>query len=400
MRVTPAASGQWLLVLETLQAEQLITVPIRLAALVDADVLQIYQAPAGWTLIDAVGHPSGNVSLLSLRMESAGYPLRALISRVGRDGTRTDLELARLPPPSGPEPQPQFPGSLDRARLVAHGEDLFAVVRWANNGVQAYALEGLQQRWASWVEAPAPLFIVGIIGGGFDNFRQGDGEFFVHADADAAGNLFVGVASTEDVVRSHDAFFGENLGAQTDPASFDFDTAIVTRLAADGGRSYARLLGHPGRNRQILSLRAAGDSFVVLGRLKTGQEPGSWDGWIAKARAATGEIEFDKTLDVQQGDMFWDAAPLSDGRFVAVGSTNYTQNPSGLSVSDARDALALVLDASGNVQKRIAMPGGPRGNEAMSVSAARGEVAISGVQNAPGTHAEVFSDAFAVIQSL
>ena len=29
---------------------------------------------------------------------------------------------------------------------------------------------------------------------------------------------------------------------------------------------------------------------------------------------------------------------------------------------------------------------------------ARGEIAISGVQNAPGTHAEVFSDAFVVVR--
>jgi hypothetical protein len=98
--------------------------------------------------------------------------------------------------------------------------------------------------------------------------------------------------------------------------------------------------------------------------------------------------------------MFWDAAPLGDGRVLAVGSTNYTQNPAGLSVSDARDALALILDAKGNVERRIALPAGPagRGNEAMSASVAGGRIAISGVLNAPGTHAEIFSDAFLVVQ--
>jgi hypothetical protein len=81
-------------------------------------------------------------------------------------------------------------------------------------------------------------------------------------------------------------------------------------------------------------------------------------------------------------------------------STNYTQNPAGLSVSDAREPLALVLDPLGNLEKRIVLPAGPleRGNEAMSVSLGDHGVAISGVQKAPGTHAAVYSDAFLVVR--
>jgi hypothetical protein len=100
--------------------------------------------------------------------------------------------------------------------------------------------------------------------------------------------------------------------------------------------------------------------------------------------------------------MFWDVTPLNRGRLLAVGSTGYTQNPSGLSVSDARDSLAVVLDESGAVQQRIALPAGPagRGNEAISVFALGEQVAIAGVENAPGTHAQVFSDAFVVVRAL
>jgi len=36
------------------------------------------------------------------------------------------------------------------------------------------------------------------------------------------------------VLANHDAFFGENLMALADPASFDFGTAIVTRITAQG----------------------------------------------------------------------------------------------------------------------------------------------------------------------
>jgi len=410
VRVSADGRGQWLVLLETLQAQSLVTAPIRSAAVLAAGsgLVRTHGAPEGWLLIDAVAHPSGDVSVLSLRVDSAApYPLRAMISRFGTDGVVAERELSRLPPPDGPEPPPAFMSSLDRARLVASGEDLFAVVRWANNSVQAYRLEldgrTLAQRWASWVEPPAPLFFVGIIGGGFDNFHQGDGSSFVHADVDGQENLYVAVASTADVLPSHDAFFGEDLMSRADPATFDFGTAIVTRIDGGGTRSPAALLGLPGRTRRLLNMRVAHESVFLVGRIRTGDQPGSWDGWILASRAASGELQYERTVDVQSGDMFWDAVALSDGRVVAVGSTNYTQNPTGLSVSDARDALALVLDPLGGVERRVALPAGPaaRGNEAMSVSLGPGdELAISGVENAPGTHAPVFSDAFLVVRRM
>jgi hypothetical protein len=407
VRVAPAGNGEWLVLFETLQPQLLITSPLRSAGLVGAGphITQRYEAGEGWILIDATGHPSGDVSLLSVHFDlAADYPLRFRITRHSRTGQMAEHELSRLPPPDGTEVSPAFIASLDRARLVAQGEDVYAVVRWANNSVQAYRLaaEGgtLVQRWATWVEAPAFLGFLGIIGGGFDNFHQGDSTFFVHAAADESGNLMVAVASTEDVLASHDAFFGENLGAGADPANFDFGTAIVTRITAQGTRRGAHLLGMPGRRKRLLNLRVAGESVVLVGRVKTGDQPGSWDAWILSSDAVTGAVHYERNVDVQEGDMFWDAAPLGGGRLLAVGSTNYTQNPSGLSVSDARDPLALVLDASGKIEQRIELPSGPagRGNEAMSVATAGDRFAISGVHDAPGTHAPVFSDAYLVVR--
>ena len=407
VRIVPAREGEWLLLLETLQPQSLMTVPMRTAGLSGAgpDLVRTFDAPEGWLLIDAVAHPSGDVSLLSLRVDStADYPMRTMLSRFSADGSLAERELLRLPPPDGTEPEPAFLSSLDRARIVAHGEDLFVVVRWANNSVQAYrfAFEAgaLEQKWATWVEPAAPLFFLGIIDGGFDNFHQGDSVCFVHADVDAQGNLYACVVSTEEVLANHDGFFGENLMSQADPASFDFGTAIVTKITTQGVRSFARLMGTPGRSKRLLNMRVAGDSLVLAGRVKTGNQPGSWDGWILSFRAESGQVGYERNVDVENGDMFWDAAALNDGRLLAVGSTNYTQNPSGLSVSDTRDSLALILDSLGNVEKRIALPAGPRGNEAMSVGVdVRGQIAISGVQNAPGTHAAVYSDAFLVVRA-
>src|SRR5438270_702665 len=204
--VTPAGTGRWLVLFETLQTQALVTSPIRRAGLVgSAGLTRSYEVPAGWLLIDAVAHPSGEVSLLSVRADPApAYPLRVLVSRFASDGSRADRELFRLLPADGNEPPPAFVSSLDRARLVARGEALFAVVRWANNAAQAYRLfvdgPSLQQSWAAWVEPAAPLFFVGIIGGGFDNFHQGDATSFVYADVDPGGNLYAAVVSTAEVV--------------------------------------------------------------------------------------------------------------------------------------------------------------------------------------------------------
>jgi hypothetical protein len=234
VKVTPAAKDKWLLLLETLQPQLLVTSPRRSAALAGDTLMRTYDAPPGWILVDAAAHSSGDVSLLSIRADGAEYPLRVLISRTLAGGAVVERELTRLVP-DGPEAPPEFLSSLDRARVVAHGEDLFAVVRWANNAVQAYRLDSaLEQVWVAWVEPAARILFIGIIGGGFDNFHQGDSSSFVYADADAAGNLYVAVASTPEVLANHDAFFGEDLGSQADPASFDFGTAIATRLDTDG----------------------------------------------------------------------------------------------------------------------------------------------------------------------
>ncbi len=201
-----------------------------------------------------------------------------MISRVSPTGAVASAELFPLVPPDGPHVPPAFIASLDRARLVAFGEDLFAVVRWANNEVQAYRLgfdgRDLQQQWATWVEPRADLFLLGIIGGGFDNFHQGDSVFFVYADVDSRGDLYVSVASTGEVLTSHDAFFGEDLSSQADPANFDFGTAVTTRIRADGTRAFARLFGIPGRNKRLLNLRVTDDSMVLVGRVKTGDRAG------------------------------------------------------------------------------------------------------------------------------
>jgi hypothetical protein len=251
------------------------------------------------------------------------------------------------------------------------------------------------------VEPPADLLAIGIIGGGFDNFHQGDQTAFVYLDVDASGVAYVVVPSTADVLPAHDAFFGEHLLDGADPDHFDYGVAIATRVSPDGTRSYAVLSGL-GTNRRLLNVRASARTLWLTGRIRTGSDPGSWDGWIQSFDASTGQAVAEHGVDIQAGDMFWDLAPQDDGALLAVGSTHYTQNPSGLSVSDARDDLAVIVGPDGDVRGRVTLPAGPmgRGNEVTSVRIVDGRRMFAGVKNAPGTHAEVFSDAFLSVRPL
>ena len=398
----PARDG-WLVLLETLQPEFFFTIPARSMVLLDErlDTVKTYEPLEGWTLIDAATHPSGDVSAVYVRVNQTGDPMELQLSRYRTDGSRVDTEVTPVPPSDPNDPTVRLILSYDRARVVAVGEDLYLAARWAGNPVYAYhftfGADGFRPEWATRVEPEAWLGVIGIIGGGFDNFHQGDNAIFVYLDVDGAGNAYVVAPSTETVLPNHDAAFGENLSAGADPAHFDFGTAILTKIDAGGSRVYASLLGTPGRGKSLLNMRAGNDSVFLVGRVKTGDAPDGWDAWMLSANAGTGAVSFERTIDVEHGDMFWDVVALPGPQLVAVGSTNYSQNPSGLSVSDERDALAVVLDPAGGIVERLAMPHGDagRGNEAISVQvAADGRLVIAGMLDGPGTHAEVRSNGF------
>ncbi len=290
--------------------------------------------------------------------------------------------------------------SLDRARIAPSGEDVVVVVRWSDNSVRAHRLEfregAFHPSWTTVVEAPAALLAIGIIGGGFDNFHQGDRTAFVYVDVDPTGVAYVVVPSTEDVLTAHDTFFGEQLLASADPLHFDYGVSIITRLSPDGTRTDAVLSGL-GTNKRLLGIRVTGQTLCLTGRIRGGITPGTGTRGCSRSTrpAATSQPNGSSTCRTVTCSGIW--LPSGDGSILGVGSTNYTQNPSGLSVSDARDNLAVIVGLDGAVRKRLTLPAGPvgRGNEVTSVRVIDGRWGMfAGVKNGPGTHAEVFSDAF------
>ncbi|MEO8474371.1 MAG: hypothetical protein ABI477_19365 [Chryseolinea sp.] len=406
IKVMPYPTG-WIAVKETLQPQYLITTSKRDISWLASDFQKTsgYQPPQDWYLIDAVVHPSGDVSTAIINIDLKRNSFLAIkIVRINTGGSVVESEIHPLP--LSREQTNYFPGSLDRIRLESYGEDVFVVARWNYNQVEAsrfsFYKDQFKLQWQTLVEPDAFAGTLGIIGGGFDNFHQGDQSFFVYSAIDAHGNFYVGVASHEDILTNHDKEFNENLSAGADPGSYDFGVAIVTKLSPDGHRKYSNLMG-TSNSKRLINMRVGNESIFLIGRVKTGGQLNSWDAWILAADASAGIVKSEFQVDIKDGDIFWDLTPLSDGRIIAVGTTAYTQNPSGLSVSDARTATAILLNASGNKVSEIELPQGPvnRGSEAMYVRSLRdGGIVVAGAHNAPGTHAEVYADGFIAIRHL
>jgi hypothetical protein len=410
VKVEPLEHRKWVVLVESLQEQLLVTAPARKLVWLDAElhVLKEYVPPAGRFLIDFTAHPSGGATLVEIEPAPGAdlfpKPIKTWLIRVPLDGSEVAYALDSGIPDTGQ--MPPFLFSLDRARISAVGEGAVVAMRWSDNTVRAHRLDfrdgGFHPTWTTVVEPPAALLAIGIIGGGFDNFHQGDRSAFVYLDVDPSGATYVVVPSTAEVLPAHDAFFDEHLLEGADEAHFDYGVSIITRLSPDGQRTYAALSGL-GTNKRLLSIRVASGTLWLTGRERTGGDPEAWDAWVQSFDATTGQVMSERLVDVQAGDMFWDVASLGEGSVLGVGSTNYTQNPSGLSVSDVRDDLAVVVAPDGAVRKRLTLPAGPagRGNEVTSVRVIEGNWGMfAGVKDAPGTHAQVFSDAFLSLRAL
>jgi len=403
IKVLPC-SGGWISLQETLQPQYLIEQPEREISWRDENLSETtsYAPQGGWLLIDAIAHPSGQVTAATIKVNPQrgdSMEINLLRFKAGNLIAEQQILPIILPDPH----KNYFPVSLDRIKLVPYGEELYLIARWDQNEVIAYKLGfdngKFQIEWEKLVEPPSYIESVGIIGGGFDNFHQGDRFIRIHAGVDSQGNVYIAVPSGEEIISAHDSWFHENLSVGTVPGNYDFGVAILTKFSPEGDRIYAKLEGQS-RSKQLLNMRVSNQAVYLFGRIKTGTNPESWDAWLLTADTQ-GNIVTESNIDIKNGDMFWDLCPLPSGGALAVGTIDYTQNPSGLSVSDTRLAVAVELDAQGNILREIKLPQGPsdRGSEAMSVTLRDGNAIFAGAHNAPGTHAPVYSDGFIAIRN-
>jgi hypothetical protein len=339
-----------------------------------------YLAPGGATIADFAAHGSGEASILLV--SDAGYAVERWLPDGSRRGA---VAVSGIVPTAW---------SRDAGRLTAVGDDVVVVLRADDSSVRAlrYTPDGAGFRgvWDTVVEPANDLLPTGLISGSFDTFGQLRNPFHVYVDAGldtgVGGALWIGVLvdPRSDLLSAHNAAFGDDLRfvSGSGPGPAQSSDVLVTRLDGAGRRTFSRMVGTRW-NDEIYGMRAVAGAVLITGRTETTPgEAGGWDGLLA--RVTDDGTSSARTLDVDAGDILFDADVLSDGRTVAVGGTGYTDNPTGGSISERCSLLALVI--TGDAQTRIPLPGLPRHNHLRTLLTDVAPVWVAGMSDGPGTH--------------
>src|SRR6266403_1640301 len=328
--------------------------PQRTLAIVQSDGHTVlpYTPPSGWSLDDFAVHPSGDIS--------------AILT------TATDVRIVRLDPTGSIRSDQLF---LDPSSPT---DPFFNYAGGIKND------NALQPAWRTLVEPGSSILQVSITSGSFDVFGQLQNHLriFVDVDAGTPATLAVGVVNTpfaNFTFRAHSEYFAEPIAASTG--------ALLTRVASSDGRRMGSTVIDTHDLAELHGVRATPGGFVLVGRvLSEVRSDGS--GWNAFAAfvgrdGAPGPYS---VVDVDRGDVLFDAAVLPGGRYLALGNTGYLQNPSGASISEAAQPLLALLNSDGSLVQNLGYTGGPRHNQLTTIASRNGRWLLGGMINGPGTH--------------
>jgi hypothetical protein len=275
----------------------------------------------------------------------------------------------------------------DAARLVPLGESVALVLRTGRNAIVAYRLDpdvnGIYQRaWRTLIEPGSSIFFLGITGGSFDVFGQLENHVSLFADVNADGTLGIGVADApmfNFAFRAHTEYFNEPITASVG--------VLLTRVASATGRRLGSIAIDTHDRAELHGLRAVPRGFMLMGRVLS-EVRSDGTGW----NAFTAFVGNDGTpgpysvVDVDRGDVVFDVAALASGRYLALGTTGYVQNPAGESISEAAQPLLALLNSDGSLAQNLGYTSGPRHNQLTTVARLNGHWLLGGMTNGPGTH--------------
>lgn len=352
-------------------------------------VARLAQSSGSRFLLDFARHPSGQLTLLF--SDTQGYYLERLdaAGEVLAETALADAEIDQDPPAGQGAPSPPIePLSRDAARLAATGEDVVVATRTGRHSVVAYGFAlvetTFEAKWRTLVVPPHGLYGIGLTGGTYDTFGQLAAHTGVHVAVDDAGRAYVAVqhphTGDRSLLRAHENVFGEKLVG--DPDGLDL---YVTRLTRSGERLGTSVVGTAEED-ELYGMRAVADGAVVTGRTEHWNDAGTgFDALYARVDGASGDVEVHE-LDVEAGDLAFDAVPLADGAWLVAGVSGYTQNPHGASVSEESRAFARFVFADGT-STAVVTPNGKRHNEARTlVQRSDGQWTVGGMVDGPGTH--------------
>ncbi len=369
--------------------------PQRTLAIMQSDghTVQTYMPPPGWSVVDFAVHPSGDFSAVL----TTATGIR--IVRVDPHGSiRSDQQF--LDPSSPTDPFFNYAGGIknddalqpalihDAARLAPLGESLAVVLRTGRNAIVAYRLDpdasGVYTRsWRTLVEPGSSILAEGITSGSFDTFGQLQNQLRIFVDVDSdATTLAVGVVNSpmqNFTFRAHSEYFSDPIAAS--------QGVLLTRVAIADGRRLGSTAIDTQDLAELHGVRATPRGFVLVGRVLSEVRPDG-SGW----NAFTALVGHDGTpgpysvVDVDRGDVLFDISALPSGRYLALGTTGYIQNPTGASISEAAQPLLVLLNADGSLAKNLGYTGGARHNQLTSIAPLNSGWLLGGMINGPGTH--------------
>ena len=245
VKVESVAEQGWIVLVEILQEQLLVTMPRRRLVWLDADlkVIKEYTPPEGRFLIDFSVHPSGAATVVELEPIGTDLflkPIKAQLTRFLASGSQVTLSLdPGLPELSSPLP---FLFSLDRARIAPSGEDDLGGPSDGPTTPCAH-IRSRSGREPSTFRGP-PWWSPPRISCRLES-SAADSTTFTRVTAtrsststwtrQASGTV---APSTADVLPAHDAFFHEDLVSGADEPHFDYGISIITRLSPEGHRTY------------------------------------------------------------------------------------------------------------------------------------------------------------------
>ena len=358
----------------------------------DGRTVHPYTPPQGWSVVDFAVHSSGDVS--------------AILT------TATDVRIVRLDPngsvrsdqvfpdPSSPaDPFFNYAGGIkndnalqpalmhDAARLAPLGESLAVVLRTGRNAIVAYRLDpdasgAYRLAWRTLVEPGSSILGEGITSGSFDVFGQLENHLRIYVDVDASGTLAIGVDNAQQLnftFRAHAEYFNEPIAASAG--------VLLTRVASADGRRLGSTVIDTHNRAELHGVRATPSGFVLVGRVlsEVRVDGSGWDAFAALV-GRDGTPGPYSVVDVDRGDVLFDVAALPSGRYLALGTTGYIQNPSGATISEAAQPLLVLLNANGSLVQNLRYIGGARHNQLTTIAPLNGRWMLGGMINGPGTH--------------
>jgi hypothetical protein len=358
----------------------------------DGHTLQPYMPPPGWSVVDFAVHPSGDTSVILTTAREVR------IVRLASNGSIRSDQLF-LDPAAPSDPFFNYAGGIkddialqpalmhDAARLAPLGESLAVVLRTGRNAILAYRLDpdasgAYRLSWRTLVEPGSSILGEGITGGSFDVFGQLENHLRIYVDVDTPGTLAVGIVNAPFLnftFRAHAEYFGEPIAASIG--------VLLTRLSTPDGRRLGSTAIDTQERAELHGIRATPRGFALVGRVLSEVRPDGtgWNAFTAFV-ASDGTPGPYNVVDVDRGDVLFDVAALPSGRYLALGTTGYTQNPSGESISEAAQPLLVLLNTDGSLAQNLGFTGGARHNQLTTIAPLNGHWLLGGMINGPGTH--------------